>query len=406
MEENTMTNPDVRQERLNDIRARMSAGVMAMMSEETKETGSAEFEAALKDYQKMISDEILAKYEISKDVLDSNILAARGIRQLTSEERAYYTAIINAMKSADPRAAITNVNLDFPTTTINSVLEDIRTAHPLLDFIDFVNTSAVTKWIYNTQGEQSAVWGELGAEIVTELTGSIAQLSMTQCKLSAFFTISNDILELGPEWVDVYIRATLTEAYAVGLEAGVVDGTGKDQPIGMTRNVADDVVVVGGVYPRKEAIEITQLDPATVGGLLATLATAPNGKTRTVGRPILVVNPADYYSIVFPATTIRTVEGGYANNVLPIPVDIVQSTAVPSKHAIFGIARRYLMGIGLSRNGRIETADQYRWLEDERVYKIKGFGNGRPKDNNAFLYLDITNLVPTYATVQNIPLGE
>ena len=91
---------------------------------------------------------------------------------------------------------------------------------------------------------------------------------------------------------------------------------------------------------------------------------------------------------------------------LPIPVDIVQSTAVPSKHAIFGIARRYLMGIGLSRNGRIETADQYRWLEDERVYKIKGFGNGRPKDNNAFLYLDITNLVPTYATVQNIPLGE
>lgn len=401
-----MTNPDVRQERLNDIRARMSAGVMAMMSEETKETGSAEFEAALKDYQKVITDEILAKYEISKDVLDSNILAARGIRQLTSEEKAYYNAIINAMKSADPRAAITNVNLDFPTTTINSVLEDIRTAHPLLDFIDFVNTSAVTKWLYNTQGEQSAVWGELGAEIVTELTGSIAQLNMTQCKLSAFFSISNDILELGPEWVDVYIRATLTEAYAVGLEAGVVDGTGKDQPIGMTRNVADDVVVVGGVYPRKEAIEVTQLDPATVGGLLATLATAPNGKTRTVGRPILVVNPADYYSIVFPATTIRTIEGGYANNVLPIPVDIVQSTAVPSKHAIFGIARRYLMGIGLSRNGRIETADQYRWLEDERVYKIKGFGNGRPKDNNAFLYLDITNLVPTYATVQNIPLGE
>lgn len=401
-----MTNPDVRQERLNDIRARMSASIMAMMSEETRETGLAEWEAALKDYQKMISDEILAKYEISKDVLDSNILAARGIRQLTSEEKAYYNAIINAMKSADPRAAITNVNLDFPTTTINSVLEDIRTAHPLLDFIDFVNTSAVTKWIYNTQGEQSAVWGELGAEIVTELTGSIAQLSMTQCKLSAFFTISNDILELGPEWVDVYIRATLTEAYAVGLEAGVVDGTGKDQPIGMTRDVSDDVVVVGGVYPRKEAIEVTQLDPATVGGLLATLATAPNGKTRTVGRPILVVNPADYYSIVFPATTIRTVEGGYANNVLPIPVDIVQSTAVPSKHAIFGIARRYLMGIGLSRNGRIETADQYRWLEDERVYKIKGFGNGRPKDNNAFLYLDITNLTPTYATVQNIPLGE
>lgn len=401
-----MTNPDVRQERLNDIRARMSAGVMAMMSEETKETGSAEFEAALKDYQKVITDEILAKYEISKDVLDSNILAARGIRQLTSEERAYYTAIINAMKSADPRAAITNVNLDFPTTTINSVLEDIRTAHPLLDFIDFVNTTAVTKWLYNTEGEQTAVWGELTSAIVAELAGSIDKLDMTQCKLSALFSIPNDILDLGPEWVDIYIRSIMIEAYSVGLEYGVVDGTGKNMPIGMTRDVSDDVVITAGEYPRKTAIEVTTLDPATVGDLLSTLATSPSGKPRTVGRPILVINPIDYYQIVFPATTIRTVEGGYANNVLPIPVDIVQSTAVPSKHAIFGIARRYLMGIGLTKNGRIETSDQYHWAEDERVYKIKGFGNGRPKDNNAFLYLDITNLVPTYATVQNIPLGE
>ena len=401
-----MTNPDVKQQRLTDIRAHMSAGVMAMMSDDTKESGSAEFETALKDYQAMITEEILATYETTKDVVDSNILAARGIRQLTSNEKAYYIEIIKAMKSTDPKAAIANVSLAVPTTTINSVLEDIRTAHPLLDFIDFVNTTAVTKWLYNTEGEQAAVWGELTSAIVTELDGSIAKLDMTQCKLSAFFSIPNDILDLGPEWVDIYIRSTLIEAYAVGLEYGVVDGTGKNMPIGMTRDVSDDVVITAGEYPRKTAIEVTTLDPATVGGLLSTLATSPSGKPRTVGRPILVVNPVDYYQIVFPATTIRTVEGGYANNVLPIPVDIVQSTAVPSKHAVFGIARRYLMGIGLTRDGRIETSDQYHWLEDERVYKIKGFGNGRPKDDNAFLYLDITNLVPTYATIQNIPLGE
>ena len=208
-----MTNPDVKQQRLTDIRAHMSAGVMAMMSDDTKESGSAEFETALKDYQ-----------------------------------------AIKAMKSTDPKAAIANVSLAFPTTTINSVLEDIRTAHPLLDFIDFVNTTAVTKWLYNTEGEQAAVWGELTSAIVTELDGSIAKLDMTQCKLSAFFSIPNDILDLGPEWVDIYIRSTLIEAYAVGLEYGVVDGTGKNMPIGMTRDVSDDVVITAGEYPRKTAI--------------------------------------------------------------------------------------------------------------------------------------------------------
>ena len=33
---------------------------------------------------------------------DSAILAQRGVRQLTSEERKYYQAVIDAMRSSDP----------------------------------------------------------------------------------------------------------------------------------------------------------------------------------------------------------------------------------------------------------------------------------------------------------------
>ena len=391
-----MTNPEKRVKKLDDIRAKMSDAFKA----DDKEA----LTAALEEYQAMVTEEIMARVNNTVDMIDSNILAARGVRQLTSKERDYYKEVIAAFRSSDPQAAISNISIAFPETIITEVLDDVKETHPLLDKIDFINTTAVTKWFYDTQGRQTAVWGPLTSEITEELTGSIAAADMTLCKLSAFFLIPNDILDLGPTWVDVYIRSIMAEAWANGMETGAVDGNGKDAPIGMTRDVSEEAVVVGGVQPRKEAIEITNFDPETMGDLLSKIAIAPNGKQRTVGVPILVVNPVDYYKIILPATTIRNFNGTYSNNVLPIPTDVVISTAVPSKHAVFGIPKRYLMGVGMGKNGKIETSKEVKFLEDETAYKLRGFGNGFPKDNNAFLYLDITDLKPTYPTVQNIPL--
>lgn len=390
-----MTNPD--KQKL------IFAEILTRASDAIRNNDFEAFDSAMTEYGEKLSEEILAKVDKTTDLIDSTILAARNVRQLTAGERKYYEEFIAAAKSADPKAAITNISVAFPQTVITEVLNDIKTAHPLLDAIDFVNTTAITKWVVNKQGEQSAVWGALTSAITEELSGNIDSVDMTLCKLTAFMYISQDILDLGPAWVDNYVRNILVEAIAVGLETAIVDGTGNNQPIGMTRDVSDDVTVVGGVYPRKTAETVTQLDPATYGDLISTLATSPTGKQRTVGTPILVVNPTDYFKIVFPATTILTPNGLYATDVLPYPTKIIQSVAVPSNHAVLGIGRLYFMGLGSSKNGKIETSDEYKFLEDLKTYKIKLYGNGFPKDDNAFLYLDIENLVPTYPTVNNIP---
>lgn len=391
-----MTNTDNRQEKLAGIRSQMSAAV--------KSNDDKALETALADYGKMISEEILSKVNNTVDVIDSSILAARNVRQLTSQEKNYYKKFIEAGKSADPRAAIANIDEDFPKTTINEVLDNIRHDHPLLDVIDFHNTSAITRWVYNTQGQQTAVWGELTSAVTKELEGSIDVLEMTQCKLSAFMYIAQDLLDLGPNWIDLYIRNTLYEAVSVGASTGIIDGTGKNMPIGMTRDL--DGAVVSGEYPQKTAIPITDLSPKTYGNLLSTLATDPNGFQRPVINPIFAVNPADYFKIVFPATTILTAGGGYAKDVLPYPTRIIQDTGVPSGKAVLGIPRLYFMGLGLAKNGRIETSDEYKFLEDMRTYKIRFLGNGRPKDNKAFMLLDISALEPTYPTVNTYKLGE
>lgn len=58
------------------------------------------------------------------------------------------------------------------------------------------------------------------------------------------------------------------------------------------------------------------------------------------------------------------------------------------------MAKRYLLGVGMAKNGKIEFSDHYRFLEDERVYLVKGYANGFAMDNQSFVVLDIADLQP------------
>ena len=113
----------------------------------------------------------------------------------------------------------------------------------------------------------------------------------------------------------------------------------------------------------------------------------------------MVVNPTDYLTKVMPSTTIRAADGTYVNNVFPLQTKVIQSTEVPTGKAIFGLANRYFMGIGTALSGKIEYSDEYKFLEDERVYLVKMYGHGEPLDNTAFVYVDISGLTPAIQEV-------
>ena len=84
----------------------------------------------------------------------------------------------------------------------------------------------------------------------------------------------------------------------------------------------------------------------------------------------MLVNPVDYFRRVLPATRMLTPDGIYAS-VLPVDAEIIQSAAVPEGKAVYGMATKYFLGVGMAKNGKIEYSDEYRFLEDERVYLIK-----------------------------------
>ena len=313
---------------------------------------------------------------------DNMIMTSRGAKLLTSEEIKYYNKIAEAMKA---NQSISDVDVVMPITTIDRIFEDLEAQHPLLSLNNFQNVTGMIEVIVRTGDVAPAWWGKLTDEIKKELESGFEKKPVNLYKLSAFLPICKAHLDLGPAWLDSFIRRFIVEALSLGLEEAIVTGTGKDQPIGMDRNL--EGAVLEGVYPEKKAVKISDLKPMTIGALAAELT---NKGKRVVTKLLMVVNPVDYLTKIFPATTVLNANGTYVNNVLPFPTDVIQCPAVPTGKAIVGLASKYFMGLGSTR--KIEESDEYHFLEDERVYIGKLYGNGFPVDNKSFLVVDISEI--------------
>lgn len=346
---------------------------------------------AMSSFSEALQEAMMQEYRSTQQ--DSAVLAARGVRVLTSQEQAYYNALMGAMSDSNPKMAIEKLDVAMPETIIDAVMDDIESDFPLLREIDFRNTTGITKWIYNTQGTQLAKWGPLGSEITKELDGSMDIMDMQLNKLTAFMVVNKDFLALGPAWLDRYVRAIIAEANGLALETAIVDGDGKECPIGMTRDLSKGTTDTGKTtYQQKDAITVTEFTPAVYGDILSRLAKTPTGRERKVRNVLMVVSPTDYLKKIMPATTILTPQGTYVSDVLPFPTTIVQSVGVPVGKAVVGLGYRYFMGIGANKKGVIEYSDHVQFLEDNRVYTTHLYGNGRPLDNVSFVLLDISNL--------------
>lgn len=351
--------------------------------------GNTEEQAeVMQSWMEIVAEEVAQKVtrEQSKFNDDTMILTNRGIEQLTSEEVRYFEKVAEAMKEKNVKQALTELEVVMPTTTINRVFEDLEESHPLLKKIRITNVTGVTETIKRTGDIESAWWGPLCEEIKKELEAGFKKESTTLYKLSAFLPICKAYLVLGPAWLERFIRTILTESIKKGLVSAIVSGTGVNQPLGMDRDL-EAARTPNQPVPQKNAVEITDFEPATLGKIIAKLTN--NGK-RAVTNVVLIVNPVDYWTKVWVLTTTKNALGQYIANQFPLPMDVIQEPTIPQGKAIIGLADKYDLNMGM--NKKIEYSDEFRFLEDERVYITKLYANGEAVDNNSFEYLDISNV--------------
>lgn len=347
-----------------------------------------------------VAESIRQDFEMANG--DAEILAQRGFRQLTRKEKEYYEKLIEAGKSRNPKQAMTDlIDIEaMPETIIEDVYKDLTTEHPLLSRINFQNVKYLTKWILNDHTVQTAAWGEINSEITEEITSAFKVVEVTQCKLSAFALIEKDMLDLGPAFLDNYIRTFLKEALYCALEKSIISGSGHNEPIGLTRDIHEGVnygTTTG--YPKKTAVKVKSFLPEEYGPLVAKLAVSEKGRMRTFDKVTLACNQVDYLTKVMPATTVLSGAGVFATNLFPFPTDVIRTNELTTGEALVFLPEEYFMGIGTSKDGTIEYSDDFKFLEDKRTFKIKMHAMGKAFDNTVAVLLDISELDPAYITV-------
>ena len=355
---------------------------------------------AFEQFGDSIAASVQAEFESAHG--DKEVLLQRGFRVLTAAEQSYYEKVIAAGKEKTVQAMNGLLAPEvMPTTIIEDVYRELTEEHPLLNRINFVSVQYLTRWILNDHTADSAVWGEINDEIAKEITSAFRTVELTECKLSAFAIIEKDMLDLGPVFLDAYIRTFLKEALAKALEKAIISGSGHNCPIGMDRDIHKGVNVNSETgYPQKKAEKVTSFLPEEYGKVLAKLAKTERGNDRVFDQVTLICNMQDYLSKVMPATTVLTAIGTYSTSIFPFPTEVIRSSEMDTGKALLVLPEEYFMGLGTGKDGVLEFSDDFKFLQDQRVFKIKLHGMGKAYDNTVALLLDISELKSAYIQVE------
>ncbi|MFC0232747.1 phage major capsid protein [Vagococcus entomophilus] len=269
-----------------------------------------------------------------------------------------------------------------PQETIDRIFEDLTTNHPLLNRIGLRDAGLRLKFL-KSETSGVAVWGKIFGEIKGQLDAAFSEEEAIQSKLTAFVVVPKDLEQFGPAWIETFVRTQIDEAFAVALEAAFLAGTGKDQPIGLNRQVQADVTVTGGEYPKKEASgKLTFADAKTTVNELTDVYKlhSTNEKNKTVavdGLVTMVVNPVDAWEVKKQYTSLNA-QGIYVT-ALPYNLDIVESIAQVSGEVTTFVQGRYdaYVGGGVT----VKKYDQTLAIEDMDLFTAKQFVYGKAKDN-------------------------
>ncbi|EEL58695.1 MULTISPECIES: phage major capsid protein [Bacillus] len=345
----------------------------------TQEGTTEEQSAALNSMIEALATDVRSDIlnQVNESMVDRSIMQSRGANVLTSEEMKFFNAVVEegGFKSTET----------LPKTTQERIFDDLVEDHPFLQHIGLENLGAVTEFIYGDP-EGAAVWGPLFDGIKGQLNATFRKDSISQLKLTAFIPLANDMLKLGPVWVERYVRTMITEAMKVGLERGFVAGTGKNEPIGLLKDPSGSVV--NGVYPDKKPVGTLTFEPGRktineLKGVVKLLAKKLNADGSDADRPkniagkvVMVTNPFDTFDIQANAT-IQNAAGVYVTS-LPFNPILTESVFVPQGKVLFFVKGQYVAAMGGTEP--IKKYEETLALEDATVYIAKQYATGKPKD--------------------------
>ena len=330
------------------------------------------------------NEELIA--EIKEQALraesDKAYAKSLNLRVLSKEEKDFYE------KLKDVKQAITADQIDIlPTSIIDLTMENIKRESGILSDVNFT-PAEVKRWI-SAEKTGTYVWGALTDSIKGELSAEIEGINMEVNKLSVYLIIPKAIRDLALPFVDRYFTAILQEALNDGLEYGYLQGKGKNEPIGIYKQIAS----TNEDGTNKDKTVNTTLTNFTPKGLAEAKKYLSKNGIRTFDKLVLYCHPNDEADYVAPA--IYDSEGRLVSSYKNL--EVKPSANNPQGKAALVIPKKYTMGLS---NFGIKEYDQTKALDDADLIIGKGYANGRAVDDNVAFVFDVTKLEEYVAPVR------
>ena len=345
-------------------------------------------EMVISETQGALIDQVVREAQRAEQ--DAEYKKSLGLRPLSEAEKKFYEMLKGGAKQALTAAQIDII----PIETIDKTLADVRAEYPILDLITFAPAN-VKHWLTGSKSG-AAVWGSLASALSNsaELSATLTGLNIEVGKLYAYCIIPKSIRDLEIGYVDRYFRAILQEAMYDGIADGYLNGTGKDAPIGILKQIG--TVGQDGTHTAKTVVQtLTGFSPKQLAPVLAALS---NGGKRAVNEIAVIANPADVYNYVNPALYGDSISGGYITKSF-MPVTVIAEPKMTQGTAAITMKGFYTMGFsGL----KVQEYKETKALEDADLLIAKVYGNGRADDDNVAYVFNVTKLaeyVPTVKTV-------
>lgn len=326
--------------------------------------------------QEAKADEIIneLKAEQEKAKSDEQYAKSLNLRVLNAEEKEFY------QKLKDAKQTITFKQDDIiPTTIIDRTLEDLQKESKIMDLISFAPAN-VTKWITGSY-TGVASWHGLTDELKGELEATISSLNIEDADLDAYLVIPKAISDLALPFVDKFFNAILKEALMLGIEDGYCNGNGKDEPIGIYKQI--DKTNDDGTHKDKDVnTDLTSFKPKAMAGAKKYLT--KNGK-RKYDKIYIVCHPNDEADYVAPAIYNDRGElvASYKN------LEVVTSVKNPQGKAALVLPKKYTMGFS---GFKVKKYDQTLALKNADLLVGNVYANGQADDDYVAYVFNVTKL--------------
>ena len=335
-------------------------------------------ELVISETQSALIDQVVREAQRAEQ--DAEYKKSLGLRPLSENEKKFYEMLKGGAKQA-----LTATQIDIiPIETIDKTLEDVRAEYPILDLITFAPAN-VKRWLTGSK-TGAAVWGSLASALSNsaELSATLTSLNIEVGKLYAYCIIPKSIRDLEIGYVDRYFRAILQEAMYDGIADGYLNGTGKDAPIGILKQIG--VTGQDGTHTAKTVVQtLTGFSPKQLAPVLAALS---NGGKRAVGEIVVIANPTDVYNYVNPALYGDSISGGYITKSF-MPVTVIAEPKMAQGTGAITMKGFYTMGFS---GMKVQEYKETKALEDADLLIAKVYGNGRADDDNVAYVFNVTKL--------------